>query len=135
MPGPVFFSVTFFLSLVIWTIALLVPLPHQTAKEVLGSWDRVFAVHKLFHLSAYAYLAVMGGMMQLTRPQRWGVLALLSFHGFATEFFQQFVNRGASIIDVGLDHIGILIGCLISWRRWRVLWMPAAQPTQQPLDE
>ena len=134
MTLPLLYAITFFVSLVVWTIALLIPLPHESARDVLGSWDAVFAVHKLVHVSAYAYLAMLGGLMTLTKGQRWSILALLSFHGFATEFFQQFVNRGASIIDVGLDHVGILIGVAASWRRWRVLWTPAERTPQLPLN-
>jgi hypothetical protein len=31
---------------------------------------------------------------------------------------QQFVERGSSWSDVGLDHIGLLIGLLVSWKLW-----------------
>jgi hypothetical protein len=116
------YAVVFFVSLVLWTVALLIPLPNQSAKDVLGTWDAVFVVHKIVHVCAYSYLTVLAGLLTLSNRQRWAVLALLSFHGFATEFFQQFVNRGASWRDVGLDHIGILFGVLASWGRWRVLW-------------
>jgi VanZ family protein len=110
--------------LILWTIALLIPVPDKSAKEVLGSDDRVFILHKLVHISAYAFLTIVAGLMTLTTNQRWLILLLLSFHGFATEFLQGFVNRGSSIYDVGFDHIGILIGLITSWKRWQVLLAP-----------
>jgi hypothetical protein len=123
-PRSSIYPVVFFVSLALWTVALLIPLPHESARRVLGSAERVFAVHKLVHVFAYAFLTILGGLM--TRPtwQRWALLGLLSFHGFATEFLQLFVERGASWIDVGIDHVGILLGLAVSWPRWWALLAP-----------
>jgi hypothetical protein len=113
--------------LALWTVALLVPVPKESAKLVLGSDDEVFLFGKMVHVCVYAFLTVLGGSMTLSRPQRWAILGLLSFHGFATEFFQQFVHRGASWRDVGLDHVGITMGFLIGWRWWRDLFPQKVQ--------
>lgn len=111
----------FFTFLALWTIALLVPIPTQTASQVLGGASGMFLFAKTLHVSAYAFLTLLGGSMVLTRQQRWLILAILSFHAFASEFLQQFTSRTPSWKDVGLDHIGILIGLALGWRWWRGL--------------
>jgi len=118
--------VVFFVVLVLWTIALLIPIPKESS-QVFDDWGK-FVFAKSLHVSAYAFLTVVAGLMSVTRRQRWGLLALLSFHGFATEFLQSFTGRGASWVDVGIDHIGISLGLLISWPRWRVLLSPPVEP-------
>ncbi len=90
-----FLTATFIISLILWTIALLIPIPSQSS-EVLGGDRNKFLFAKALHASAYAYLTILAGYLTLQIRTRWLVLGLLSFHGFATEFFQQFVNRGAS---------------------------------------
>src|SRR5262249_44866867 len=49
--------------------------------------------------------------------RRWIIVALV-IHGGLTEFLQQFVHRGASWRDVGLDSLGIGIGAILTWKRW-----------------
>lgn len=114
----------------IWTVALLMPDPKESATKVLGDEGRKFIVGKALHVCAYAFLAVLGGSIMLARPQRWLLLGGLSLHAFATEYLQQFVGRGASWRDVGLDHLGIAMGVAIGWRWWRVL-LP--RPTETAL--
>jgi VanZ family protein len=111
----------FFTCLTLWTIALLIPVPKEAASKVLGDEEEITLFGKCLHVGAYVSLTILGGAMPLSRRQRWLVLGLLSFHGFATEFFQQFVERHASIRDVGLDHIGIVLGVLFGWHWWRGL--------------
>jgi hypothetical protein len=118
-------ATAFFFCLACWTVALLSPVPHKEAEEVLGGSGGVFWFGKSLHVGAYAFLTVLGGSMALTHSQRWLILALMSFHGFATEFFQQFVpGRTAAWRDVGLDHIGVALGVVVGWRWWRGL-LPA----------
>ena len=105
-----------------WTIALLSPVPSEQAERVFGGPWEVFLFGKGLHITAYAFLAVLGGTIRrLERRWVW-VLPGLVVHGALTEFFQQFVGRGASVGDVGLDSIGIAIGGLLVWllRRRRV---------------
>lgn len=114
-------AIAFVVCISAWTGALLMLVPHQSASEVLGGDRGVFLFGKTLHVCAYAFLTVLGGSMMLARRQRWLLLAGLSFHTFATEFLQQFVGRGASLRDVGLDHIGIMFGIVLGWYWWRAL--------------
>jgi len=112
-----FITALFWVSLALWTIGLLIPVPARST-EVFGSDDIKFIIAKILHGTAYAYLAVLAGLMNVSPRRRWWLLGLLSSHAFLTEFLQSFVNRGASWRDVGLDHLGILVGFAASWRRW-----------------
>jgi VanZ family protein len=104
------------LLLVLWTIALLTPQPVQVAQAVLPDTFE-FPISKLLHVTAYAVLAGLGVRLHGLGRYRWTVLALLSLHAFGTEFLQQFVDlRSPSWRDVGLDHLGIALGLLVSWR-------------------
>jgi VanZ family protein len=104
---------TFFVTA--WTVALLSPVPHDSAKEVLGSEYGIFLFAKTVHVAAYAFLTVLGGTAAAFGRRWWWVLPALVAHGAITEYFQQFVGRGSRIEDVGLDSIGIAIGGLITW--------------------
>ena len=74
---------------------------------------------KCLHVSAYAAWAMLSGWLHWRRPQRWYLLFFLSAHGFATEYLQRFVRgRYPSWRDVGLDHLGLLIGVACTWRWW-----------------
>ena len=115
------YTIAFIVTFILWTIGLLIPVPKESATKVLDTEYKLFVAGKMLHISAYAFLTVLAGLLTLSTRHRWWLLGLLSFHGFATEFFQQFVNRGASLRDVGLDHIGIVLGLMAGWRRWRVL--------------
>ncbi len=127
MPSRQTLQISAFCSLyVAWAIALLIPVPTEEAAEVLGGADEAFLFGKMVHVSAYGVLTLLGGFMRMPRKRRWLVLGLVSFHGFATEFFQQFVNRHASLRDVGLDHVGISLGILIGWHWWRALFRQKA---------
>ena len=101
-----------------WTVALLTPDPVRLAKEVLP--DQVeFPVAKLLHLTAYAVLAALAGVLRPLGRWRWLLLLVLSLHGMGTEYGQQFVDlRGPSVRDVLIDHAGILLGALAAWRSW-----------------
>jgi len=52
---------------------------------------------------------------------RWRRIMLLVviLHAPASEFIQQFVERTGQLSDVGLDLIGITLGVLTTWKRWR----------------
>jgi VanZ family protein len=104
---------TFFLTA--WTVALLSPVPHDSAKKVLGSEYGIFLFAKAVHVAAYAFLTVLGGTAAAFGRRWWWVLPGLVIHGGLTEYFQQFVSRGSRIEDVGLDSIGIAIGGLVTW--------------------
>jgi VanZ family protein len=113
----------FLVSVVAWTIALVMPIPGKSS-EVLGGDRNKFLFAKILHALAYTYLTVLAGMIHRTPRQGWLLLAGLSAHAFLTEFLQLFVNRGASWRDVGIDHIGVALGLIISHRLWRRVFIP-----------
>jgi hypothetical protein len=48
------------------------------------------------------------------------LILLLSAHAMGTEFLQRYVEtRTPTLHDVGLDHMGIMLGLALSWRMWR----------------
>ena len=103
---------------IVWTAALLTTEPVHVAQAVLAP-PVIFPTSKLLHLSAYAVLAVLSGWLFVTAHWRWLLVVFMCFHAFGTEFFQQFVpERGASLRDVGIDHIGIVVGLALSSRWW-----------------
>jgi VanZ family protein len=103
---------------IVWTAALLTTEPVHVAQAVLAP-PVIFPTAKLLHVSAYALLAVLSGWLFLPVRWRWILLLFMCFHAFGTEFFQQFVpERGPSLRDVGIDHVGIAIGLTISCKWW-----------------
>lgn len=113
-----------------WTVALLIPIPHRTASAVLGGDDAKFWFAKGLHMGAYAFLAFSVGTFRLTRRERILVLVCLFAHGASTEFFQQFVERGASLRDVMIDSTGIVLGVAAGWHWWREIRRPS--PATEP---
>lgn len=102
-----------------WTAALLSPQPVELAKRILPE-DSLFSSFKTAHITCYAMMAVLGGWLGVPPAGRWLLLFFLSSHAFGTEFLQQFVpGRTASFFDVFIDHVGLLIGLVLS-RKW---WM------------
>jgi VanZ family protein len=102
-----------------WTTALLTPHPVQVAEAVLPE-PAIWPASKTLHLTAYAGLAILTGWLRVPRKARWGLLLFLSFHTMATEYLQHFVpTRVPSWEDVFIDHVGLLLGLLVSWRWWR----------------
>lgn len=106
--------------LIAWTIALLLPVPHESAEKVLGDDFGVFLFGKSLHIGSYAFLTVLGGTVAAFGRRWWWVLPGLLAHGSAIEIIQPHVGRTGRIEDVGLDLIGIAIGGLVilGWRRF-----------------
>lgn len=102
----------------LWTAALLTTFPINVRDAVVPA-HYTFSASKVLHVSAYAVFAVLTGWLALGRPWRWALLGLLSLHAWGTEFVQQFVGRTSSLRDVGLDHLGIVLGLVLSWKLWR----------------
>lgn len=101
---------------VVWTVALLVPLP-DTSGTVLRHNDVKFWVGKSLHVGMYALLAALAGRLPLARRGRLLVLAFLAAHAVATESLQPLVGRTGAAADVGLDLLGIILGVVLTWRR------------------
>jgi VanZ family protein len=123
--------------LLAWTWALLVPNPAELAETWIrpepsrtpSEWrlrDQLSSVvlsanfPKLLHVVAYAIFAILSGWLRSPQWYRVPLLLILSVHALGTEFAQSFEpTRHASWRDVGLDHLGIGLGLLLSWKWWR----------------
>jgi VanZ family protein len=102
-----------------WAVALLTPQPVEVEKSLLPQ-EALFSASKSLHIAAYAILTGAGAWLPAWHGRRWLPVAILSFHGCATEFFQQWVPaRHGCVEDVVIDHIGIAIGLLLTLPRWR----------------
>jgi VanZ family protein len=103
----------------VWTLALVTPQPAEIAQDVLPQQAH-FPISKTLHVSAYAFLTALAAWLRVRGPKRWLLVAFLSLHGFLTEYIQNFVPlRTGTWRDVGLDHLGILLGLAVSWKWWR----------------
>ena len=112
---PTLHLVLFVAALVAWTVALLSPVPQESAQKVLGSQFGIFLFAKTVHVGAYAALTILGGSAALF-GRRWvWLLPALVVHGGVTEYFQQFVGRGSRVEDVALDTLGVALGGLVIW--------------------
>ena len=104
--------------LVTWTTALLTTEPVHVARAVLAP-HFVVPTSKLLHVASYSLFAILSGWLFLPGRWRWLLLIFMSIHAAGTEFFQQYVpERGPSLRDVGIDHVGIAIGLIISCKWW-----------------
>jgi len=101
-----------------WTALLLIPVPSEAVSAV-GGAQASFWVSKFLHVSVYAVFALLIAWLPLARRWRIVLIVLLVMHGGTTEIAQQFVHRGSSWLDFGRDSLGIALGILLGWRRWR----------------
>jgi VanZ family protein len=107
-----------FLYVLAWSAALLTPAPVWLIRAVLAPGYSMVAC-KILHVAAYAVLAGLSGWLRVTGRLRWFLLAFLSAHAGGTEYFQQFVpTRTGSWRDVGLNHLGLVLGLALSWKWW-----------------
>jgi VanZ family protein len=106
------------IALALWTAGLLTTYPVQLSQQVLPP-AAGFPAAKALHVIAYAGLGGLIPWLGVALRWRWGFLALLSFHAAGTEFFQTFVPlRTGSVADVVIDHAGLLLGAVFTWRGW-----------------
>lgn len=116
--------------MIAWTIALLSPVPTETAEELLGNQRNIFIFGKMLHVCVYAFLMVFGGTVWfMTKNYSWLVVVLVN-HGIVTEYFQQFVGRTSSARDAMLDSIGVTLGTVLVALYWR--YRGANQPMSSP---
>jgi VanZ family protein len=102
-----------------WALALLTPQPVEIEKQVVPE-EAIFSASKSLHIAAYAFLTGAGAWLPPWRGWRWLPIAIMSLHGCGTEFFQQWVpSRHGCLQDVGIDHVGIVLGVLLTLARWR----------------
>ncbi|HEX3152555.1 MAG TPA: VanZ family protein [Gemmataceae bacterium] len=130
---PAIHVVLFVTALITWSVALLIPVPHEAAHDVLGSDFGIFIFAKGLHVCAYTFLTILGGTAAWFGKKWIWILPALVAHGAITEFFQQFTGRTARIEDVGLDSLGIAIGGLLIWvfRRTRLSRTEEGSTSQQ----
>lgn len=121
----------------IWTWALLLPEPGEVARALLlehgegipgASLEmrqnlleflQSFLFAKGLHLTAYAGLAVLSAWLKVPGRARWWLVLFMSCHAMGTEFLQGFEpSRHSSWRDVGLDHVGFLLGMGLTWKSW-----------------
>ena len=111
--------------LLLWSTALLVPDPvcfllKYKPNNVQLTHETTFYMAKSLHVAAYATAAVLTGWLRAPGLWRWALLAFWFLHAVATEVGQLYVpGRSGSPRDVALDHLGLFIGLVLSWRWWR----------------
>lgn len=110
--------ITWSLFMLAWTAALLSTVVVDAGEAVLPK-GFTFSLGKVLHVLSYAFLTFLTSRLPITLGKRYLVLLLVSLHGMATEYVQQFVGRYSSLRDVGLDHLGIVLGFIFTWKRWR----------------
>ena len=116
-------GVLFATALAIWTWKLLEPnpVPESFVGELRSFSDALpFMAAKCLHMSGYAFLAVLSGL--LFEGRRWKLTAffVLFLHGIGTEIGQTFIpNRNGCVRDVIIDTCGVLSGAFLTRRYWR----------------
>ena len=105
----------------LWTIALVAPVGKIEAfrSDSVLSGDYRIVVAKIVHALAYASWTILTASLL---PRFGGRIALLFFlmaHAAGTEYVQlRWSGRDGCLRDVLIDHAGILLGLLLSWKRW-----------------
>ncbi len=104
----------------LWTTALIVPIPDKHSWGLPEmQFDLKFFVAKSAHLSCYALFAMLTGWLRAPRQWRWLLMFVLMGHATLTEMIQEQVGRGGALHDVALDHVGIAVGLVLTWKWWR----------------
>jgi hypothetical protein len=79
----------------------------------------LFILAKILHVVAYAGLAILSGWLRLPCRWRWVILFIIMAHAPVTELLQLNIEgRTGTLRDVGLDHLGIGLGLLLTWKWW-----------------
>src|SRR5262249_7707292 len=101
-----------------WTTALLSTVP-LAAKGTIVPSEYFFETGKTIHVGAYAVFTLLTSRLPLSPSGRRLLLLVVVLHAPLTEFLQQFTGRDGSLRDVALDLLGVLLGVLLSWSRWK----------------
>jgi VanZ family protein len=113
------------LCLCLWTLALLTSFPVQVKDAVLPP-QAGYHASKLLHVCAYAFLAGFAAWLLPDQLLRFLPILVLSVHAFGTEYLQQFVAlRTGSLTDVGFNHVGLVLGLMLTWWKW---WQIRSEP-------
>jgi VanZ family protein len=80
----------------------------------LGGWDVV--LRKIAHAAEFAILAAL--LVRALRRTGWAI-ALGIAYAISDEVHQSFVEgRQGTVLDVGIDSLGVVVGALLAARRW-----------------
>jgi hypothetical protein len=105
------------ICIVLWTLGLLTTAPMR-AGEALTPTALHFPAAKTLHVCVYAFLLIYAAWLPVGRWS-WLFLVFLSLHAGGTEYLQQYVpGRHGTLRDVLIDHIGLLLGLALTWKRW-----------------
>jgi VanZ family protein len=120
-------------SLALLTYGLLSPDPPKVGEAYVPSPLRFWA-SKAVHVGGYAYLSALVGFLPLTARGEGRLRLLLVAHGAATEYLQTFVDRYGSVMDVGIDTAGVILGwaSVLLWRRLRSRRQPPSPEAPSP---
>jgi len=117
VPGPRVRWAAWLAALAVYTYLLVVPsgwLPPWLRASVGQKITEGFTTGKLAHAVAYGLLTLWTFVLPVRRRGWWVCVAVLSLHGFATEYVQTFVpGRSGRWLDVGIDHVGIATGLVL----------------------
>ncbi|HYV36820.1 MAG TPA: VanZ family protein [Gemmataceae bacterium] len=109
-------------STLLWTAALLLPFPESEPWTVGESkFDLRFTFAKSLHIGAYAFLTVVAGWLCAPARYRAWIIFFLMMHGTTTEVLQrvlEFLGRTGKLLDVAMDHLGVAIGMVLTWKLW-----------------
>ena len=121
---------------VLWTTALLVPIPSHPLTLGDVSPSIRFPVAKTIHVLAYAAFAVLTGRLGVRARLRWLPLFVVMAHAPASELLQQLTTtRTGTLRDVAFDHLGVALGLLASWRWWSAPDPAPAAPAGERSEE
>jgi hypothetical protein len=107
----------------VWTVMLEMPVPatgHLPGGAYIVTYRPVLA--KTLHVMMYTAMTLLAAWLRL--PARWRPLMMFALmaHATATELLQallaDYCHRTGTLNDVGLDHLGIALGLLLTWKKW-----------------
>ncbi|HEX3315747.1 MAG TPA: VanZ family protein [Gemmataceae bacterium] len=106
---------------VLWTVALTAPIGKIEAfrsNSLLEGEVRI-VVAKILHALAYASWTILTASLLPSFGGRIGLLFCLMTHAVCTEYVQlRWSGRDGCLRDVLIDHAGILVGLVLSWKWW-----------------
>ena len=105
---------------VVWTVLLVSPMPERVSWPVPIEGEHRYLIGKTTHIVAYLLLAVLTGWIRARFTWRLWLLFFVMAHASATEWLQQHTDLGRTgqVGDIVLDHIGIALGLVVSWKWW-----------------
>ena len=113
--------ILWFLYVAAWSAALLTPHPAMIAGSVIPDDTLRFITAKSLHVGAYFMLTVLTAWQRVPRPWMWLLLAFPTLHALASEGLQNFIPlRTGTWSDVAIDHVGIALGLIVTWKWWLV---------------